>query len=88
MSDIPRIFDDPRPIMSIWYDGENAGGYSTDPRHDKTTSKIEAYRENGQLDHVPFFAVFDLEGQIKARVPAHFVTVVYAPSPSMEKEAS
>lgn len=80
MSEIPKIFDDPRQILSIWYDGEDMGGYSTDPRHDKTTSMIVAYRENGQLDHVPFYAVYDLAGVIKARVPAHFVTVVYVPS--------
>lgn len=74
---IPKIFDDHRTIESIWYLGEDAGGYSINPRYDGSSSKIVAYRENGQLDHVAFFAVFDNQDKIKARVPAHFVTVVY-----------
>lgn len=77
MSDITLIHMDPRPIKSIWYDGENAGGYSTDARFDGSTAKIVAYGENGQMAAVPFYAVYDLEGNIKARVPAQMVTVVY-----------
>lgn len=74
----PRlIYDDKRPIRSIWYDGVDTGGYSIDQRHDKTTSKIVAYADNGQMAPVPFYAVYDLEGNIKARVPAHMVTVIY-----------
>lgn len=76
--EIPVIHMDQRPIASIWYDGENAGGYSIDQRFDKTTSKIVAYGENGQCAPVPFYAVYDLDGNIKARVPAQMVTVVYA----------
>ena len=79
---IPLIFDDPRPIESIWYPGEDAGGYSTRQQWDKTTGKIVAYRENGQCDHVPFLAVYDLAGNIKARVPAQFVTIIYAEPPA------
>lgn len=75
MSEPCLIFDDPRPILAIWYDGENAGGYSVSAGYD--VSKIVAYRENGQMDNVPFYAVYDLEGNIKARVPAQMVTVVY-----------
>lgn len=78
MNDVPVIHMDPRPIQSIWYPGEDAGGYSTDERFDKSTSKIVAYGENGQCAPVPFFAVYDHEGNIKARVPAQMVTVVYA----------
>lgn len=78
MTEIPLIHMDPRPIKSIWYDGEDAGGYSTDTRHDGSTSKIVAYGENGQYATVPFYAVYDLAGNIKARVPAQMVTVVYA----------
>ena len=77
MSDVPLIHMDPRPIKSIWYDGEDAGGYSTDARFDGSTSKIVAYGENGQCATVPFYAVYDLTGNIKARVPAQMVTVVY-----------
>lgn len=75
---VPLIFDDPRPIKSIWFDGENAGGYSTDARQDGSTSKITAYREHGLSDFTPYYAVYDHQGQIKARVPAHMVTVIYA----------
>lgn len=77
MSDVPLIHMDNRPIQSIWYDGDDAGGYSIDPRFDKSTSKIVAYGENGQCATVPFFAVYDHGGAIKARVPAQMVTVVY-----------
>ncbi|MCC0052127.1 MAG: hypothetical protein H6881_09640 [Rhodobiaceae bacterium] len=80
MTDIPLIAMDLRPIKSIWFDGENAGGYSTDARFDGSTSKIVAYGENGQCAPVPFYAVYDLGGSIKARVPAQMVTVVYADS--------
>lgn len=77
MTDIPVIHMDPRPIKAIWFEGENAGGYSIDPRFDGSTSKIVAYGENGQMAPVPFYAVYDHAGQIKARVPAQMVTVVY-----------
>jgi len=78
MNDIPLIHMDPRPIKAIWYDGEDAGGYSTDKRMDGSTSKIVAYGENGQMAPVPFYAVYDHDGNIKARVPAQIVTVIYA----------
>lgn len=78
MTDIPVIHMDERPIKSIWYPGEDTGGYSTDPRFDGSTSRIVAYGENGQCAAVPFYAVYDLCGAIKARVPAQLVTVVYA----------
>lgn len=78
MTDIPLIHMDERPVKSIWYPGEDAGGYSVDARFDGSTSKIVAYGENGQCATVPFFAVYDNAGNIKARVPAQMVTVVYA----------
>lgn len=78
MNDVPLIHMDPRPIKSIWFDGENAGGYSIDPQLDGSTSKIVAYGENGQCAPVPFYAVYDHAGNIKARVPAQIVTVIYA----------
>ena len=79
---IPQIYDDPRPILSIWYAGENAGGYSVSPNWDKSTSKIVAYREHGVSDFTPYYAVYDHSGNIKARVPAHMVTVIYAEAES------
>lgn len=78
MTEIPLIHMDPRTIRSIWYPGEDAGGYSTETQWDRSTSKIVAYSENGQCAPVPFFAVYDLAGNIKARVPAQMVTVIYA----------
>jgi hypothetical protein len=77
MSDVTTILTDQRPIKSIWYAGEDAGGYSIDPRLDRSTSKIVSYGENGQYALVPFYAAYDHAGQIKARVPAQMVTVVY-----------
>lgn len=84
MSDPCLIYDDKRRIQSIWFESENAGGYSIDPRYDQTTSKIIAYADNGQMAPVPFYAVYDLEGNIKARVPAHMVTVVYETQDKVE----
>lgn len=82
MNTVPLIYDDPRPILSIWYEGEGMGGYSIVPNLDKSTGKIVAYREHGVSDFTPYFAVYDHSGSIKARVPAHMVTVIYAdPSP-------
>lgn len=72
---IPTICNDPRPIKAIWFEGENAGGYSVEPAY--KVSKIVAYEENGQCAPVPFYAVYDLDGNIKARVPAQMVTVIY-----------
>ncbi len=77
MGEVALIYDDPRSIRSIFYPGENAGGYSVDKRWDTSTSKIVAYREHGATDFVPFFAVYDHDGAIKARVPAYLVTVIY-----------
>lgn len=82
MTDIPLIYDDQRAIAAIWYDGEGAGGYSIDPCHDKSTSKIAAYREHGLSDFTPYFAVYDHQGSIKARVPAYMVTVIYQEVPA------
>lgn len=78
MNDIPLIHMDTRPVLSIWFAGEYAGGYSTDSKWDTSTGKIVAYGENGQCAPVPFYAVYDHAGNIKARVPAQMVTVVYA----------
>ena len=76
-SDVPLIYDDPREIESIWYPGEDAGGYSTIAKFDGSTKAIRAYREHGELAFVPYYAVYDADGAIKARVPAGHVTVVY-----------
>lgn len=74
---VPLIYDDPRPIESIWFPGEDAGGYCTVTKGYGVT-KIVAYREHGVSDFVPYYAVYGEDGQIRARVPAHMVTVVYS----------
>ena len=77
-SDIPLIYDDPRPISGIYYHGEDAGGYSVDM---SGVTRISAYREHGQSDFTPFFAVFQGD-HLQARVPASAVTVTYAKAQS------
>jgi hypothetical protein len=67
------IFDDPRSIRAIWFAGKKGDGYTTQYEG----GKIVAYRENGQMDHVPYFAVYDRFDVIIARVPAGMVSVVY-----------
>lgn len=67
------IFDDPRPIRAIWFAGKEGDGYTTQ----LAVGKIIAYREHGQMDHVPYFAVYDRYDVIIARVPAGLVSVVY-----------
>lgn len=86
MNDIPLIHMDQRPIKAIWYDGEDAGGFCVGVAG-FNVSKIVAYSENGQCAPVPFFAVYDEDGNIKARVPAHMVTVVYGEAPIHPRKA-
>lgn len=82
MEDVPLIYDDPREIRSIWYPGENEEGWSiTRP----SISKIVAYREHGVLDFMPYFAVYDSDGAITARVPAYMVSVSYVTPLSPQK---
>lgn len=78
MSDISLIYDDPREIAAIWFPGENAGGYQVGDRAYKCT-KIVAYKEHGVSDFTPYYAVYEGK-EIKARVPAYMVTVVYGAS--------
>lgn len=76
------IYDDPREIASIWFPGEGAGGWQTArPDAHFGCSRIVAYREHGQGDYVPYYAVYRGE-EIIARVPASFVAVHYAPAPT------
>jgi hypothetical protein len=73
MTNIPKIFDDIRPISALWYekgdDGYQAGVGDC--------AKIVAYQENGQCDYVPFYAIINEKGDIIQRIPAHFVVVHY-----------
>lgn len=68
------IYDDPRLIDGIFYPGEDAGCYRAGQG---LVTKIVAYREHGQGDFVPYYAVYHGE-EIAARVPAHLVEVTYA----------
>lgn len=62
------IYDDPRPIQSIV--GE-IGFWST-----SSGLRIVAYKEHGQGDYVPYYAVYRGD-EIVARVPASLVAVTY-----------
>lgn len=78
MDCVQPIFDDPREIEAIWHDGENAPGYWTKSKNALyMCTKIIAYREYGQGDFMPFFAVYRGD-RLHARVPAWMVTVQYA----------
>lgn len=67
------IPDDPRPIAEIHTEGHFwAVGFGA-------TTKIEPYREGGQMGYVPWFKVYNGE-RIMTRVnAAHVVWVDYAP---------
>lgn len=62
------LYDDPREISMIF--GE-IGGWHRSEGH-----RIVAYKEHGQCDWVPYFAVY-LGDEIVARVPGHLVAVAY-----------
>lgn len=81
-AEVPLIYDDCREIKAIWFPGEDAGGYSVGSKNYSAT-KIVAYKEHGQMDFVPFFAVYDGD-HLECRIPAHMVMVVYA-SPALAK---
>ncbi|WPE19859.1 hypothetical protein [Shinella zoogloeoides] len=79
MNDIPSICEDTREIDSIWFPGEDAGGFwvSANAASPHKCDRIRAYSENGQCAPIPFFAVIKGD-QIVARIPAHMVEVRYA----------
>ena len=62
------IYEDPRPIESI---SGQIGCWST-----ASGLRIIAYKEHGQGDYVPYYAVYRGD-EIVARVPASFVAVHY-----------
>lgn len=72
--DITPIYDDPRRIQSIWFDGSRhieVGGGS--PR----VEEIVAYREPGMGSYTAWLAIVR-RGVITARVPAWQVHIIYA----------
>lgn len=73
MADVPLIFDDPRMIRSIWFDGQRhisvgEGGV--------TVQAIVAYREPGMGSDTAWLAVYR-RGQITDRIPAWKVQINY-----------
>lgn len=74
------IYDDPRPIQSIWFAGEG-GGYQVGSGGVITgglITSIVAYKDHGERDFVPWLAVCRGD-YIHARIPASMVQIVYAP---------
>lgn len=83
MTDAPDpclIYDDPREIEMVLIPGvEDACwrvGFGCD--------RIVAYREHGQADWVPYFAVYTGD-EIMTRIPASLVVVDYARSISLQQ---
>ncbi len=64
---------DERPIMSVWFFGENTGGFTVG---DSNVTKIEAYDDNGSMSHVPWIAVFKGD-HLAVRIPANQVSIHY-----------
>lgn len=87
MEDVNVIHLDDREILSIWYPGEDAGGWSTsnEVALQFRADRIVAYGENGQMAPVPFYAVFQ-GGEIVSRVPANLVEVHYVRKLAKEPE--
>lgn len=69
---IARMAQDGREIKGLVF-----GDDSLIDTRGANVSKIKVYEEPGQCAAVPWFAVYDLEGQISQRIPAHMVVVLY-----------
>jgi hypothetical protein len=70
-----RICDDDREIESVYYSGEDAGGWST-VQKGHLCEKIIAYNEPGPNGPMPFYAVYR-NGEVYCRIPAYMVYVYY-----------
>lgn len=67
MSEIPRIADDKRTILSVWGDGE--GGWSFTVNRHGSITKIVVYEETGPGAMMPWLAVFEGD-KLLARINA------------------
>lgn len=74
MPEVPLIYDDPRPIISIWFN---------DAQHIKvgqglkpSVEAIVAYREPGMGSDTPWLAVYR-GGAVTDRIPAWKVRIRY-----------
>ena len=66
------IIADETEISGIYYDDVDESHYSTEAGY-----IIRPYYETGTLYDVLYYAVYDVDNKIIARVPAWKVTVVY-----------
>ncbi|HYE38190.1 hypothetical protein [Methylocaldum sp.] len=73
MTDPCLIYDDPRPVLGIYYDDEQGTSHSVGTCG---CTAIVAYKEHGVGDYQPFFAVY-YGDELRARVPAWKVSVGY-----------
>lgn len=76
------IYDDPRPIQSIWFEDRGAGGIYVGQTEFGPVTRIVAYREHGDGDFTPWLAVY-VGDHLARRIPARMVAIVYAdPTPA------
>lgn len=71
--DVPSILRDPRPIASVWFHGEGAGGHQVGSAG---CTRIAAYPENGEYAEIAWVAVYHGD-HLKTRFPAKMVVVFY-----------
>jgi len=73
------MLDDDREIVKAYY--ERGGGFEVG---EDGITRIEAYKENGQMAHVPWIAVYR-EGELYKRIPARWLVITYdVPEPETE----
>lgn len=80
MAEVPLIFDETQPVFGLWY--QEGGGYRVG---ENKVTKIVAYKEHGQMEFVPFFAVYRGE-ELFRRIPAYMVIADYQTPESRKKD--
>jgi len=68
-----RIFDDTRKISAIHFDDVEGSSFTVGTFG---ITAIVAYRENGEMDNVPWLAIYKGD-DIYQRLPANRVRIVY-----------
>lgn len=74
MGDICLTYDDPREIGAVFFNNEEGGCYRVGVMG---VTAIKVYRERGQGDFVPYFAIYKGDA-LTTRIPGHMVEVLYA----------
>ncbi len=74
MAEPCQIYDDRRPIKSIWFDQDR---HILVGQGRPEVEAIVAYPEKGQADFTPWLAIYR-GGQITDRIPAWKVRIRYA----------